>query len=271
MYNALIKRLSSFTELNQTDLELLQELLRGRCRVVDANQQLMNEGDRLEGARFLVDGWLCRNKCLEDGRCQVLSICLPGDLLDLVGTYNQKSDHSLRTITSSVVVDITYGQVEAILRSSQRLAQALHCMHSLQSAISREWLLSLGQRTARERCASLICELFWRLHGIGMASDSVIDFPLTQEVVGGAIGVSTVHANRVMQDLRLAGLIEQCGKKLRVLDLPSLERAALFNPDFLHVDQFVHSKKPSVQRDEQSKMWWLLSSGRGRTLALDQR
>jgi CRP-like cAMP-binding protein len=257
MYNALINRLSSFTELSNTDREALQELLRGRCHVVDANQQLVNDGDRLDAVRFLVEGWLCRHKYLEDGRCQVLSICLPGDLLDLVGSNSSAADHGLRSITNSVVVDITCRQVEAILLTSPRLARALHCMLIFQSALSREWLLSLGQRTARERCAHLICELYWRLHDIGMTSDFVMDFPLTQEVVGGAIGVSTVHANRVMQDLRLAGLIEQCGKKLKVLDLPLLERTALFNSDFLHVEQLVRSTREAPQ---QSKMWWLLSS-----------
>jgi CRP-like cAMP-binding protein len=259
MYGSLINRLSSFTELSREDTEALQALLRGRCRVVDAHQQLTNEGDSLGTVRFLVDGWICRDKYLEDGRCQILSICLAGDLVDLEGAFANKADHCLRTITNSVVVDIAHSRVEAILRASPRLAQALRCSIGYQSAISREWLLSLGQRTARERCAHLICELFWRLRDIGLTSDAAMDFPLTQEEVGGAIGVSTVHANRVMQDLRLAGLIEQCGKKLKVLDLPLLERAALFNPDFLHGEQIVRSSQPSAERDQPSNLWWLLS------------
>ena len=236
LYTVLIRRLEQFTKLSSQDREALRTLCQTRSRHIGARQQIIREGDKLRAIPFIVKGWACRYKHLEDGRGQILSFCVPGDLCSSFVPLMDVMDHSTRTITDAIVLDFSYDQLESVAYSFPRLARAFNLTDVVQAAISREWILSLGQRKAKERCAYIICELFWRLRAVGLTDGTTMDFPLTQEEIGGTIGVSTVHTNRVLQDLRGAGLIEQQGKRLKILDLRALERCALFNGQFLHLE-----------------------------------
>ena len=104
-------------------------------------------------------------------------------------------------------------------------------------SIQREWTLNLGQRSAFERLAHLFCEIFWRLRALGMTNRLTCELPVTQADLADALGLSSVHVNRTLQELRAARLVAFRGKVLTIENLAALERAALFNPDYLHLDQ----------------------------------
>jgi len=107
----------------------------------------------------------------------------------------------------------------------------------VEEAIQREWTVNLGQRDAIERMAHLLCELFIRLRGVGLANEHGCDLPMTQAELADALGLSVVHTNRVLQDLRAQGLVTLKGKTLVIPDLDALMAAGLFNPNYLHLDR----------------------------------
>jgi CRP-like cAMP-binding protein len=104
-------------------------------------------------------------------------------------------------------------------------------------AIQREWSVNLGQRTATERIAHLLCELFFRLRAVGLTTDLTCDLPVTQAELADASGLSAVHVNRTIQELRAADLIVLRGRTLTILDLEALKTVALFNPNYLHLNR----------------------------------
>jgi CRP-like cAMP-binding protein len=103
-------------------------------------------------------------------------------------------------------------------------------------AISREWIVNVGQRTGYERTAHLLCEVFFRMNAVGLAPDNSCDFPMTQHELADTVALSPVHVNRILQELRQDGLIVLRDKRLTILDLGKLKIAGIFNPNYLQLD-----------------------------------
>jgi len=117
-----------------------------------------------------------------------------------------------------------------------RITQALFWNELVTAAIQREWTLKLGQRTAYERIAHLFVEIFLRLQTVGRTQGKACEFPLTQNDIADATGLTAVHVNRTLQDLRRDGLVELQSRVLTVPDLKALRNAAMFNDNYLHLD-----------------------------------
>ncbi|RUZ74960.1 helix-turn-helix domain-containing protein, partial [Mesorhizobium sp. M7A.F.Ca.US.003.02.2.1] len=102
------------------------------------------------------------------------------------------------------------------------------------AAIYREWVTNVGRREAYTRMAHILCELIFRLRSVGRIQDHVADLPITQAALGDALGLSTVHVNRMLQELRRRGLIATTGPRVQALDWPGLTRAGDFETTYLH-------------------------------------
>jgi CRP-like cAMP-binding protein len=126
--------------------------------------------------------------------------------------------------------------MEALTADHPRVAQALVWDDLVEQATQREWLLNLGQRSAYERIAHLLIELYIRLRTVGRAQHGRCDFPLTQNDLADATGLTAVHVNRTLQELRRDGLIELDRKQLQILDLERMMDASMFNANYLHLD-----------------------------------
>ncbi len=235
MHKILVQKLSQYSELLPEDIQALKYVCNGKPRIIKARQSILRQGEALRFIPFILGGWVGASKHLEDGRWQMLSLFVTGDICDYGLASLEEMDHALRTITDTIVLDLASDELEELSFANPRIGKALRWSSLVQSANAQEWVVSLGQRSAKERCAHLICELFWRLRAAKVTRGNTFDFPLTQEEVGAAIGVSTVHANRVLQDLRIAKLIEQNGRFISILDQRGLENLALFNPKYLHL------------------------------------
>ena len=175
-------------------------------------------------------------KQLADGRRQIVSFFLSGDMCDLNVFILTEMDHSIGTITPVTIADLAREFFDQISVGHPRIATALWWETLVNAAIQREWTISLGQRTASERMAHLLCELFFRLRLGGLTDDTSCEFPLTQADLADATGLSKVHVNRTLQELRNAGLIVLKGKTLTVPSLERLMDTGLFNPNYLHMD-----------------------------------
>jgi CRP-like cAMP-binding protein len=228
-------KLEAFARLSLDDLGALTQLTRN-VRTVDSRRDLISEGDKPRYVHLVLDGWGARYKSLPDGKRQIVSIFLPGDFCDVNVYILKYMDHSIGAITRLKVAMITPDEMNTLTVGRPRITQALWWHELVTAAIQREWTLNIGQRSAYERLGHLLVELYLRLQTVGRARDGRCDFPLTQNDLADATGLTAVHVNRTLQELRGDGLIELERKQLHILDLDRLMDVSMFNPNYLHLD-----------------------------------
>lgn len=202
---------------------------RGRART------LIAEGDPLDSVRVLLSGWLCRHKTLEDGRRQIVNFILPGETCDAHAYLLFAIDHSISTVTAVTYAEIPRERFETLLASDRTLAEAFMCETLLNNAIQREWAVNLGRRVALERVAPLFCEIYERLRPVGLVDGHSCALPVTQMDLADATGLSVVHLNRTIQELRNSGLIVLRERLLTIPNLDMLKNAAMYSPSHLQI------------------------------------
>jgi CRP-like cAMP-binding protein len=237
MMNPLNLRLQHYLELTNEDHAALDRLAREPVREVPARRDLIREGESPRMAYLVLSGWGCRYKALPDGRRQIVDFLVSGDLCDLEIYLSRQMDHSLGAVTALKVAEITPGELEQAALRSKRIAQALRMDELVKVSVQREWTLNVGQRTAYERLAHILCELFIRMQVVGLVDGKSCDFPLTQLDLADATGLTAVHVNRTLQELRKDRLIELHSRMLTIPDLDALRNAGLFNANYLHLDR----------------------------------
>jgi len=232
---AVASKLGAFTRLSSDDHAALARITR-TYRFVDSRRDVISEGDRPRHVHLVLDGWACRYKQLPDGKRQIVSLFVPGDFCDVNVFILKQMDHSIAAITRLKVAMITPDEMSELTAERPRITQALWWHELVTTAIQREWTLNIGQRSAYERLAHLLIELYLRLKTVGRAHDGRCDFPLTQNDLADATGLTSVHVNRTLQELRKDRLIELERKQLQILDLERMMDVAMFNPNYLHLD-----------------------------------
>lgn len=236
MPSPLIRKLAQFTRLSQDDQAILLDITQAPRRQIAARRDVVREGDRPRAVNLMMEGWACRYKTLEDGRRQIIAFLLPGDLCDLNIFIFRAIDHSIAALTPITLVEISRATLEQITLDRPRITQALWWETLVNSAVQREWTVNLGQRSALERIAHLVCELFFRARAVGLVKNNGFFCPLTQTDLADATGMTAVHVNRTVQELRARGLLHWKGKQVDVVDIDLLCSVALFNRAYLHLD-----------------------------------
>jgi CRP-like cAMP-binding protein len=231
-----VRRLNSLRQLSENGIAAIRAAVRERPVKATAGEDLVCEGDRCDSVRLFLSGWAHRYKALEDGRRQILSFILPGDSCDAHIYLLPTMDHSIATLTSVTYAELDRTAFERLISADVSVAEAFHCEMLAARAIQREWGLNLGRRDALERVAHIICELFERLKVVGHVEGNSFAFPVTQMDLADATGLSTVHLNRTLQELRAAGLITLRDRSMTIADPLALHNLAMFNPNYLHQD-----------------------------------
>ena len=234
MAPALSLRLEAFTRLSPEDRAVIATISQV-SRIIPPRRDLIREGENPRFVHLMVDGWACRYKALPDGRRQIVAFFVPGDFCDLNVYVLKEMDHGIGAITRLSVADISREEMDSVTAAHPRITQALWWESLVQVAIQREWTLNVGQRSAYERIAHLLVELYLRLKAVGLARDGSCDFPLTQNDLADATGLTPVHVNRTLQDLRRDDLILLEHKRLTIPDVRRLMQVATFNPNYLHL------------------------------------
>jgi CRP-like cAMP-binding protein len=175
-----------------------------------------------------------RQKVTGEGSRQILAVHLKGDLVDVQNSLLGIADHSVQALTSSRIATIPADAIVALIAAEPGVSLSLWLDTLIEASISREWLLSTGQRSARQRIAHFFCELAFREEDVQAPGGNRYALPLSQEEIGDATGMTAVHANRVIQGLRKDGIIEINGRVLIVIDWDALEVAGDFNSLYLH-------------------------------------
>lgn len=235
--NHLLRKLEAFGRLPEEDRAALDTIWQGSRRSVAAQHDIVREGDPPRCIRVMAKGWACRYKLLLDGRRQITGILLPGAVFDLNIYLLKCMDHSIRALTPVQYFVLPPSEFDRLMIGRPAVMRAMWCQTLTNAAIQREWTVNLGQRSALERFAHLLCELYVRLQVIGMAADNICDFPVTQSELADTLGLTAVHVSRTLKELRTRGLIRLRGHRLEMLDLQELCRIAMFDATYLHLEQ----------------------------------
>lgn len=228
-----IHKLNALTPLGDQAVEALVSAL-GKTETLDARFDLMREGDRPGPLLIVIEGWACRYKILPNGARQILAFILPGDSCDLHVDLFPQMDHSIQTITSCVVAKIERLSIEIIFDKHPSVLKAMYIRQLVDEAALRAWITSIGRRSSIERVAHLMCELYVRARNIGVGSDQELALPLSQIILADALGMTPVHINRVLKQLRLAGAIAIARGSLVILNSLVLAQIAGFDENYLH-------------------------------------
>jgi CRP-like cAMP-binding protein len=203
---------------------------------VPAKRVLIKRGEPLKHSVLLLDGLMCRYKDLRNGRRQISALHVPGDFLDLHGFTLKKLDHDVMALTASQVAFADFGKLTKLTEEFPHVTRLLWFSTNLDAAIHREWELSLGQRTGVARAAHLFCELYHRLSIVGGVEGKTFPFAVNQSELGECLGLTPVHTNRVLRELRERGLATFKGGVVTIDDLRGLEALAEFDGAYLYLD-----------------------------------
>jgi CRP-like cAMP-binding protein len=232
-HNRLIRKLESIAVLTDEEKAAVFDLPM-HVRHIAADQDIVREGDRPAECCLVVDGFACSYKHTDEGKRQIMSFYVPGDIPDLQSLHLDTMDHSIGSLVPCKLAFIPHDRMQHVTRQHPGLAAAFWRETLIDGAIFREWVVNVGRRDARARMAHLLCELWARLRAVGLTTDNWFELPLTQAELGDAMGLSTVHVNRVFQELRGCGLVTSEGRTLIINDWEGLKRAGEFDATYLH-------------------------------------
>jgi CRP-like cAMP-binding protein len=230
----LIRKLENFAPLSDEEKRALGSAI-GPVKAVEADTDIVRQGERPSAASLIVKGFACRYQVLSDGRRQIMAFHVPGDIVDLHSLLLDEMDHSIGTITTCEIAPIPHRTLLDIVERYPRIAQALWSDTLIDGAIFRQWMVGIGRRSAYERIAHFLCEMLVKLKAVGLAQDHTCELPITQSELADALGLSTVHVNRVVQRLRREGLITLRGTTLVIHDWGDLAETGEFSPAYLHL------------------------------------
>lgn len=203
-------------------------------RTFGKEHYIVREGQRSDDCSLMLRGLSFRQKLLSNGARQILAFQIPTEFVDLQNGLLDVADHNVQSLDGSEVATIPRSALVALSGERPAVRLAMWTDTLVEASISREWVVNVGRRDSRARIAHLLCELALRLEGIGEGSDGHFDFPVTQEQLADATGLTPVHTNRTLQSLRRDGLIQLSSRALTVLDWDGLKEAADFDELYLH-------------------------------------
>lgn len=232
----LIRKLDSIFTLSDDEREALVNLPM-QVTKIRADQDIVREGDRPSRCCLVLEGFACMFKVTADGNRQIMNFHIPGDIPDLQSLHVKVLDSSLGSITACTVAFIEHEKVHDLCKRNYRIASALWRETLIDASIFREWMVNIGRRDAFTRISHILCEMLVRMQAVGLADkDNSCVFPISQNMLGDAQGLSGVHVNRVLQEIRAAKLITLNRGVLKILDWEGLMQAGQFDPNYLHLD-----------------------------------
>lgn len=232
MQSPLARKLARYVALDSAELASLAKFQRPE-RCFAPGTELAYEGQRGQKAYILASGWVSSSKSLRDGSRQVVDFQLPGDFIGVRNILLRASEHSFEAITKVTLSEVSVGDLFAVFAAAPRLATAILWALSCEEAMVVEHLVDASRRTALVRTAHFLLELGARLRIVGLASTDGYDCPLTQHLLADALGLSPIHLNRVLRQLREKGLLTFREGVVRFDDLDRLVALADFDMDYL--------------------------------------
>ncbi|MBZ9894292.1 MULTISPECIES: Crp/Fnr family transcriptional regulator [unclassified Mesorhizobium] len=237
MDSPLLKKLVQFSDFSEDDKCLINELTSERQKRYGARQDIIREGEHSKDIHVVLSGLACRYKLLEDGSRQIMAFLVPGDPCDSEIFILDAMDHNIGTLAPSVVASISGTRMKELLLNRPSIALAFWWNTLQDEGVLRERIIDEGRRDAYSRIGFLIYEIFVRMRAFGDIVDQKFEFPITQVDLADATGLTPVHVNRMLKQLREQNLIAIDGTTWTVLDPIGLRKAAQYEASYLHLDR----------------------------------
>jgi CRP-like cAMP-binding protein len=244
LFSRWLMRLERFGALSASDRQRIADLPRKLVNL-PAEHHVISRDHAPTQCALVLGGFLYSHKLVADSRRQIISFFVPGDVPDLSALFLPDIDCDITTLGPAVLAWVPHRALKDALDRSPNLARAFWREILMQTAISRECVANLGSRNAIARVAHIVCELTVRLQAVGLARDLSFTIPWTQIDLADACGISSVHVNRVVQELRLRSLLDFDSKRVKIRDWNSLVQLGDFNDDYLQLGRST-KKEPSL-------------------------
>jgi CRP-like cAMP-binding protein len=239
--SGLIRRLERRKPLAEADREAL-ESLPCTIRSFPAGAHFVRDGDVPEYCCLLISGFACRYKITGDGARQILSFHMAGEFIDLQNSFLGVADHSAQALCESDAAIVPRQPLRELTLRRPGIGEALWVDTLIDAAIFREWVVNVGRRDSRARVAHILCELSLRMQAAGLAEGHHYKLPITQEQLADAVGLTSVHVNRVLKQLGEEGLISRDRRTIVIEDWRRMRQVGDFNDRYLHQDADVQER-----------------------------
>jgi CRP-like cAMP-binding protein len=233
----LLKKLMQFSDFSDDDKQLINELSTARVSQYAAREDIVREGEHSADIHIVVSGLACSYKHLEDGSRQIMAFLVPGDPCDSEIFILDAMDHSIGTLTPSTIAAVSGSRMKELLLSRSNIALAFWWNTLQDEGVLRERIIDEGRRDAYTRIGFLIYEIFVRMRAFGVIDDRTFEFPVTQTDLADATGLTPVHVNRMLKQLREKNLIAIDGKTWTILNPDGLRKASCYEASYLHLDR----------------------------------
>jgi CRP-like cAMP-binding protein len=205
-------------------------------RHIAARSVLVHKGEALEHSTLLLRGFLSRHTDDRRGHRQLVSLHVPGDLVDLHAYPMKQLDHDVAALTDAEVAIMPHAAIKAITEADAELARKLWFATLLDSAMHRAWIFRLGRLDASGRVSHFFAETGSRLQAVGLGTLNHFPLPITQADVGDACGLTSVHVSRVLKTLRDGKVCLFREGEVVVHDQGALFKCGQFDPSYLYLD-----------------------------------
>ncbi len=231
-----LMKLRARDELSREEEQAIRAAV-SELREYPADKTIIKARQELDHSTLLLDGLACRYKDLSEGQRQITELHVGGDFMDLHGFTLKYLDHNVLTLTPCTVAIVLYEDMKVLTQKHPHLARLYWFSTNLDAAIHREWEVSLGRRSAISRLAHLFCEIYVRSGVVGLAEALSYDLRLTQTDLAECLGLTPVHVNRSLKELREQGLVEFRAGRVDIKDMRGLEAVAEFDPAYLYLEK----------------------------------
>jgi len=232
----MVRKLEKRAPLDDFDREALASLS-FRRKIYEPSSYLVREGTLAEEITLILEGLVYRQKLTQEGSRQIVSVHMPGDFVDLENSLLRVADHNVQALTRCEVAAIPVREIIALIDTHPRVGRALWVDTLIDASIYREWIMNVGRRPAKQRLAHLLCEFAARLRVAGLTREDGYRLPMTQEQLGDATGLTSVHVNRSLKALEADNLIVRRRQFVSIPDWERLRQASGFSGLYLHLDQ----------------------------------
>lgn len=239
MVNPLIRQLQSRDLISNEEKQVLERLI-SRIVQFDAGQIIVRAGSRPSESCILVEGLACQYKSVANYKRQITAFHVPGDFIDLHGFILKRIDHTVAALVPCKIAFVSHEALSEVIERHPHLGRLLWLCTLVEGAAHHEWMASLGNLPAAARMARLLCELFVRLKTVGHTDGASFRLPLTQAKMGEALGLSHVHVNRVLQQLRAEELVIWRQDTVTIPDWKRLCHVGYFDPSYLYLGRELH-------------------------------
>jgi CRP-like cAMP-binding protein len=234
MFEHLLSVIDRRDHVSDAERALIEQLPR-RMRSFGNGEELVAEGSRPTESCLVTTGFTARAQVLPDGKRQLTALHVPGDFVDLHAFLLKLMDHSVVSIGRSQAAFIPHASILALVETVPHIGRLFWLSTVIDAAIQRTWITSLGRRSPSRHIAYLLCELYMRLEVLGLVRDKGFEFPATQTDIADMVGLSLVHVNRTIQELRASKLVAWRNSLITIPDIDRLRDYAEFDPTYLNL------------------------------------